>query len=168
MARQNFRYQKKEKLWVGVGSSHHAFTTAAVQTGSAFQFTSPQTILRILGEYIIGPTSVPAALDEAFVTVAIGVFSSDAFTLGESAMPDPVTEEGYPWLYWRQHAFFFDEAVVDPSSAMGSVRTVVDVKSMRKVTANQSLGVVVQYVNEVGSPPLHVTFAGTRVLTTVH
>ncbi len=169
MARQNRGYVKAKKLWIGVGSHTTDMTASGTSKGVGFTFTSPQTILRILGEYIIAPTAgAMTAGDNAFITVAMGVFSADAFNAGSGSLPDPAAEEGYPWLFWRQHAIWFGVTGEDPSAAGGSLRSTIDVKSMRKVTANQLLGVVVQYEDVVGTPLMTISFAGTRVLTTLH
>jgi len=168
MARQQFRYQKKEKLWVGLGSSLHSFTVSAIQVGSGFLFTSSQTVLRILGGYSIQPTTAPTAGTRCEIGIGIGLFSSDAFALGATAMPEPISEEGFPWLFWVNHFVRYPDAVLDPSVAGASINRSIDIRSMRKFKSNQTLGVVVQYLDSNGTPDTTVTMDGMRVLTTLH
>ncbi len=163
-------YVKKEKLWLGIGSSNQAFTANATVVGTGITFSSPQTILRMIGGYRLGPTGDAAmvSLDRAEICVAIGVFSSDAFALGATAMPDPISEEGYPWLYWRNHQLFFPTTATDPNTRQASLSVDFDIRSMRKITANQTLGVVGQYMDNNGTPSLTWTMDAIRVLTTLH
>jgi len=129
---------------------------------------TPSTVLRMLGEYIIGPDSAPTAQDACTVVVGIGVFSADAFTLGATAVPDPAEEADYPWLYWASHDFFYASTEVDPSHAGGSIRKAFDIKSMRKMKPRETLGGVFQYVDTAGAPPLQMEFSITRVLVGLH
>jgi len=77
-----FRTPRKEKQWADLP----AFTQALVGTSTlaiaSLGFSSVQTVLRMLGEYVITPTLAPAALDEAKVTIGIGKTSTDAAALG--------------------------------------------------------------------------------------
>jgi len=162
-------YQKKPKLWVGVGGGSVAFTVdaTAIVPGS-FAFTSPQTVLRCLFEYIILPTVAPVAGDIATVLVALAKVSSDAAALGATAMPDPLTEEGFPWLYWASHPLAFNNGTNATGEVNARVRHTVDVRTQRKFQSNESLVVVAQYEDSVGAPPLTLVTGGMRVLTTVH
>ena len=125
-------------------------------------------MLRMLNEYIIVPTSAPAALDDAVIAVGFAKVSTDAFALGATAMPDPNSEPEFPWLYWASHKLFFGTTGADPSSAGASVRHSLDVRTMRKFSPGESLAVVVQYVNNVGFPPLTFAMGPVRTLLTVH
>ena len=122
------------------------------------------TVLRMLGEYVVSPPAAVVADDAALVIVAIGVFSADAFVLGATAMPDPHDEAGYPWLYWASHPFHFGATTADPNSAAATLRHRFDVRSMRKMKPRETLGVVVQYVDVNGTPPLTINVGDIRVL----
>jgi len=132
-------------------------------------FTSqgiPSTVLRMLGEYVIIPTSAPVAGDEATVTLGIGVVSNDAATLGSAAMPDPADEAEYPWLYWASHALIYNGTLEESALAGSSLRHSFDVKSMRKMKPQESLAFIAQIdsVGSGGQPPLTIGVGVTRIL----
>ena len=171
MARHFTRSQKKSKLWGAVPAfSSGSISADVLLAGNSLAFTSPQTVIRMLGEYIITPTVAPAAGDRATWTVGLAKVSTDAFALGATALPNPASPRDFPWLYWAEHAFALEVADLSVASqGLGSVlRHSFDVRSMRKFTANESLGLVVEYTNFGGNPPMRFFSASTRVLTTIH
>ncbi len=163
MPRQ-MRSVRKTKSWFGIGGSAHSFTVNDTDFGSGFSAGTTFTIMRVLGEYAFGPTAAPSALDVCELSVGLGLVSSDAFTLGETAAPDPLDEFGYPWLYRASHRLFFTDTGVDPSSAMASGRIAVDVKGMRKIRQDQTLAWIIQYSDLVGAPPVTLVMGSARVL----
>ena len=165
MANRTFaRRQRMKKRWTRIPGTIFTMTADGHQGGASFSASEAVTVLRLLGEYIIGPTSPPVALDAVSIGVGIGVVSTDAATLGATALPDPEAEPDYPWLYWAVHDFYFPSTDVDAAGAQQSVRKVIDVKSMRKLTSRQSLSLMVDYTNVVGSPPMHMMGSPIRVL----
>jgi hypothetical protein len=161
MAVQSARMPKE---WNSLAGIALGMTASNTFLGSSLAFNSSYTVLRMLGEYVITPTSSPQALDNAIVTVGIGVVSSDAYAVGASAVPDPASEPNYPWLYWASHPFFFGATGADPASEACSVRHSFDVRSMRKLKARESLALVVEYADIAGTPALKFTAGSTRVL----
>jgi len=132
----------------------------------SFQPTEPQTVLRMLGEYTIFPTSAPVAGDAAAVSVGICVVSSDAFAVGATALPEAFGDQAYPWLYWASHPLAFNGTVVDASQQGASVRRGFDVKSMRKLKGDrETLVWVADYFDLVGTPPLTIMGSAVRILT---
>ena len=123
--------------------------------------------MRLIGEYTIAATSAPAASDEVVIGVGIGVVSTDAAGAGSSAMPDPLGEPEYPWLYWKAHPLFF--AGTDPEGAGQnySLRQSFDVKSMRKLKPRESLVLVLQYLDVAGTVPITIAHGHTRVLLAI-
>ncbi len=163
----NIPYQRLTKEWTSMASASNAMTTAATLLASGIlNFTAAGTIMRMIGEYVIAPTSAPTALDACTVGVGIGVVSSDAAALGSTAMPDPSQEPSYPWLYWAEHAFWFADTGTDLNQL--NLRKYFDIKSMRKFKPNQSLVMIAQYVNLVGNPPLQIVTGSTRVMIGTH
>ncbi len=160
-----FRTPRKEKEWNGTGSSIVAMTAdGSFLAGGGFNFSASSTIIRMIGEYVITPTSAPTAGDSAIVTIGAGKVSSDAAALGATAMPDPAVEFGYPWLYWASHVFRFAGTSVDGGAAGASLRHRFDIRSMRKFKPNESLAIVVQYSNNAGDPPLTLNLPSWRLL----
>ena len=160
------RGPRRQKIWSGIPGVTLPLTTAGTSVGGGLAFTAAETILRMLGEYVIVHTGTITAGDSCTIFVGIGVVSSDAFAdVGASAMPDPGSEPQYPWLYWGEHKFFYPSAGA-PLAADGNllVRQRIDVKSMRKISPRQTLATVIQYSDVAGTPPMQVLFAQTRVL----
>ena len=94
--------------------------------------------------------------------------STDAATLGATAMPDPLGEVDYSWLYWADHTFSYPGTAVSGLEPFGSLRKSFDVRSMRKMKPRESLIMVVQYADSSGAPPLTFFAASTRVLIGLH
>ena len=161
MARRVIRSARMPKHWHGITAGEIHLVGTGTQIVGAFSgvATTPYTVLRMLGEYIIVPTSAPTAADAVLISSAIGVVSDDAVAVGATAMPDPLSDVEYPWLYWASHPFHFSSTSVDPSQAGGSVRVKFDMKSMRKIKPRESLVWVFEYFDVAGTPPMSV-FAG--------
>ncbi len=158
-----FRGPRMPKHWHSVAGVSLSFTANTTQIGGGLSLDGPWTAIRMLGEYIIGADTAPTAQDACEIAVGIGVVSSDAFALGATAMPDPIGDSYYPWLYWAAHDFFF----ADSSVADGNVRSLrrsFDIRSMRKLKPKETLGVVWQYIDTAGAPPMQLEMAVTRVL----
>ena len=158
------RGTRSAKEWGGIPSGTAALSGNATVLLGSLTFDVPHTVLRMLGSIIIGPTSAPQALDHARVAVGIGRVSTDAATLGSTAMPDPADERDYPWLYWTEQALFFAGTAVDGLNPMGAIRLEFDIRSMRKFQRREALAVVAQYIDVVGTPAITIVAAQTRVL----
>ena len=161
-------YQKLGKQWEGMSPLTVAFTADATGIGGQLVFTTNQTILRVIGEYVIQATSAPAALDAAEITVGLGLFPRDAFDLGATAMPDPGNEADYPWLFWASHSMRWNSTTVQDDDGSGYLRRLVDIRSMRKVKPRETLGWVFQYSDGGGAPPVNVGNSRCRVLVGLH
>jgi len=156
------------KLWDAFSGVSKSFTGNGIVVTGGVTVSTPSTVLRMLGEYIIGLDAAPTAQDAVEIVVGIGVFSADAFAVGATAVPDPAEEPEYPWLYWAAHDFFYVDSSLVPSGARGSIRVPFDIKSMRKMKPRETLGAVVQYVDTTGTPAMQVEMAITRVLFGLH
>ena len=167
MARPRSNFPRKLKRWDSIDRFALDITGDATSLGAAKTFTEPSTVMRMLGEYTIGPTSAPAALDAVSIGIGIALVSGDAAALGATAMPDPLDEPAYPWLFWADHWLEFGTTSADPSAAEASLRRPFDIRSMRKMKPRESLVVVVQYLNSVGNPPINVAMSATRLLLAV-
>ena len=165
MARPRMMVARRRKEWAALPGNNIDMTASGTSLGSSIAFTlGGQTVLRMMGEYAIIPTSAPTIGDRVTVTVAIGVVSTDAFNVGATAVPDPSGEPGYPWLYWASHPFRFAAATIDPRTAASELRHSFDVKSQRKLSIGQSLAMIVEYADLSGNPSLSLVVGSTRVL----
>ena len=149
---------RQRKQWTSIGSAEFHMTGngtfgSGIATVSPLQ---PQTVLRMLGEYVIVPTSAPTDADAVLVGVGICVVSTDAAVLGPTALPEPIGDPDYPWLYWSSHPFHFANVTTDPSQQGGSLRHTFDIRSMRKMKTSESLTAVIQYSDIAGAPPMTI------------
>jgi len=156
--------RRMQKHWHSIPGNSVAAAANGTFLMGTLALTGPFTVVRMLGDYAIGITSAPAALDEVAIAFGIGVVSSDAATVGPSALPDPFGEPDYPWLFWAEHWLFWTSTGTGPASAVSNVRRSFDIRSMRKLKPRESLIFVVQYADVVGTPPVQVQVASTRVL----
>ncbi len=168
MARNHGSGQRQAKLWQDIPGFRMSFTGDDTQVQAGLSATAPETVLRMIGEYVVAPDAATVDEDDATITVGIGVVSTDAFTLGATAMPDPAAESDFPWLYWKSHPFVFNQTGVDPNVAAAHLRQSFDIKSMRKITARQTLTMIVQYGSITGDPPIQFSAGITRVLVGLH
>ena len=163
MARNFGSGARMRKSWTQILSTQAAITTDGTLGAGVIDFSVPTTVLRMIGEYGVTPTSSPVAGDDMIFTCAIGVVSTDASTLGATALPDPTNEPEYPWLYYGSHGMFFPGTEADPSSTGGSFRQSFDVHSMRKIKPRESLAMIIQS-SSTGAPPIRFYAGVTRVL----
>ena len=158
------RGNRMTKAWSAISSGVFGFTVNATALMGSRAFAEARTVLRLLGEYVAVPSAAPAANDQAIITVGIGVVSTDAATLGSTAMPDPFDEPEYPWLYWASHDFLFEDTSLDVGGHSTGLRRSFDVGSMRKIKPRESLVFVAQYTDVAGGPPMIFSASSTRVL----
>ena len=165
MARE-FSGNRMTKQWSGIASGATGMTGAATILVTSFTATEAFTVLRMLGEYIIGPTpgGTFADGDHVEVGIGIGVVSGDAIAAGSGSMPDPVDEPDYPWLFRRTHKFLLSSGLILNPSEMVTVRSAFDSRSMRKLKSREGFAVVVQYVDIVGAPPMTFSSGFMRFL----
>ena len=152
------------KQWVGVPTGSQNVTADGTFVGPGIlNFLEPGTILRVRGRIQVGFNQAGlAATDLAVLTFGLGVFSTDAVTLGVTALPDPAAEPEYPWMWYGSVAMFSPSA--DTADPRIQQVLVVDTKAMRKVKPGESLAMVGQYVNSAGNPSIKVISETLRVL----
>ncbi len=166
MARPRFAGgSRMAKDWEGITGAETHFTADATAIVGSFSPDRATTVLRILGSYIIGPTSAPTAADVCAVSVGVGVVSSDALAAGAGSMPDPFGDQSFPWLYWASHPFHYASTAVVQLGPMGETRVNIDVKSMRKLKEREALVWVADYFDFNGAPPMSFVGSALRVLT---
>lgn len=170
MAFKRAMIPRKEKQWDGLAGSTIDMTANGTFGGGSLAFTSNQTILRMLGSWQVMATATIIAGDECEVAIGIAKVSTDAATLGVTALPDPFDEPEFPWLYWATRCLYYAEggAPVLNRTNSGTKEVVFDIRTMRKFKPRESLVAVFQYVDIVGAPPVTLQMGKTRLLTTIH
>ena len=130
--------------WTGgqtaIGTSVSA--AASVALGSSIitlltidNMTSP-TLVRVRGEltYFVDAGSNG---DQAVLGFGIAVVNRRASDVGSTALPRPLDEMDYSWL-WHSMNFFRRSTAVDANTpVMTAVRLVIDSKAMRKVLSKE-------------------------------
>ena len=152
------------KQWTAIPGSSQNLTANATIAGPGFlSFSAPATILRVRGYTQVAFLQAGLTLaDEVDVVFGMGVFSTDAVTLGATALPDPSAEPEYPWMWYGELSMYSPNA--DFGDPMIQQRLELDTKAMRKVKPGESLVVVAQYVNASGIPGLRLIYPQIRVL----
>ena len=107
--------------------------------------------------------------DAQLFAIGLAVVSTDAATLGATAMPDPFDEPGFPWVWYCSSVLTRSgTASTDskPEDAWGlSARHYdVDSKAQRVIRPSETLIWVIQTANVVGNESLFVDFGTQRYL----
>jgi len=156
---------RQRKHWHGFGN-----IDAALNANGTFilgSFTSgqrdPYTVLRILGGLVVAPAAVGIAdADKVNLFFGIGVVSTDAFTAGAASMPDPGAEVDFDWLWWASVGLLIPNTA-EYGGPAASVRIDVASKAMRKVGPGQTVALLAEYQDSVGTPPVDI-LGGLRML----
>ena len=158
---------RQRKHWHGTANTEAEFTGAATAILCQLDVTDPATILRTLGSVVAGPDEAGVvAGDGAIITVGLGVVSTDAATVGATAVPDPSNEPEFDWLFWYPMILQFPVGVNTAGNSfplVSGMRLDVNSKAMRRVSHGESLLLIGQYENSSGNPPVDV-FASLRIL----
>ncbi len=149
-----------------------AFIDLTADGTSLVSFTTPAhaaTVIRMIGEYFITPSPAGTFVtaDECEITIGIGVVSSAARIAGGASLPSPHSEPAFPWLYRASHMFTVEDSSPTPAGLAIAIRKSFDIRSMRKMKANESLCAIVNYADNAGTPPYTLGWGSTRVLFAV-
>ena len=160
---------RRETDWgLGPGSTD---ATPLAGSGSALLGTGISaagdklTVVRIRGELLMYLDLITAATDGFVGAFGIGKASLAAFTAGAASVPTPLTEE--QWDGWMYHQYFAlagpiigttaNNAIGNITGLSGAIRTVIDVKAMRKLDASDVIYAAVEVV-EKGTANMEVYF----------
>ncbi len=149
------------KEWNGMGSAQETISTVATTVLGSLSFAIPATILRIRGSVYVFFDATQQAGDLMRCTFGIAKVSTDALTLGATALPDPAGDIDFPWMWWAQ--ITLNSTVAADVSSYGQSNQIIEVdsKAMRRIKPNESLVMVVETANAVGAP---VTILGNTQL----
>ena len=165
------RGRSRQRVEWGISKMSDAVSLAAnsvnVQTSSTSllllldQATAP-TIVRLRGDIIVQATGT--ATHAVLVGVGVAIVSTRAATIGPTAVPRPVTESDFSWMWHK----FIHLVVKASSDTVGSVATIVrveiDSKAMRKVLSTEEELVMVTETDN-GAGNAGILFMGSlRVL----
>ncbi len=132
------------KQWVAILALRLDTSSAATFSGASIAFAIPGTILRARGQ-IMAVLDTATDGDDLRIGFGLALLSTDAFALGATALPDPLGEPEYPWLWWYETQLSSTLMVAGQVSELAATeRIMVDTKAMRKFKPGQSLGLVIQ------------------------
>ena len=158
MAR-NFRANQAKQVveWVSLLASNLNLTSDGTAIGGQiFTPNTRVTIRRIRGILNLTLEGTLAAADAVRIGMGLAIVNTDAAVLGATAMPDPLGEAEFSWMWWTEQFLFMPAACTsatwDQPGGFGpaSRQIEVDTKAMRMMKPGQSLVWVVQYANSTG------------------
>ena len=152
------------KEWNSTGFSTADVSTQTTTILGTLAFLIPGTILRMRGVVQAAFDETVQVGDRMLVTWGLGIVSTDAATLGATAMPDPDDEPEFPWLWWGAMELRSNLTAGANAWGLQAQRLEVDSKAMRRFKPGQSLVWVAQTFGDVGAPVTHLTTLRTRVL----
>ncbi len=165
------RGDRQRLAWTGMPAGSLSLTGdgTSISPGAVNFGSSTGTIRRVRGVITVGLEATIAADDEVLIAIGLGLFSTDAVSLGATAIPDAGGDVEYPWMWYdsrhmRAPGALTNATWVDGASGAAFYRLEVDVKAMRKFRTLESLAFSVQYVNVAGNPGVFVGFGHMRIL----
>ena len=164
MARRTFVKKIDFKEWFSIPGLLTQRASDGTEVGGSVSFAAPATLMRFRSGIQASFDETKQAGDEMNIAFGLGIFSTDAVTLGSTALPDPASEPEYPWIWWGE--IFLESFVAAAAEAWGfpQQKLMVDSKAMRKVKPGQSIAWVIQTSNASGAPLTEITILQTRFL----
>ena len=150
----------------GASNSILSFT----QPGKTLWTTGAQaldalTIVRIRGE-LTAWLEVVGTIGDGFARVGagIGIVTVDAFDIGPTAMPGPVTDPDWSgWMWVEYVGAMVGASVTEEFKGLAQHRFVIDTKAMRKIRPNEVVFGMFETISEVGAATLSFA-SNTRML----
>ena len=133
--------------FLGVGT---ASTLGSQSTGAVA--AERLTLIRLRGNGYVH-MDAGAAGDSMLIGVGLIIAPTEAFTVGVSALPTPLTDMEAPWI-WHEVLTLGPavSATDDGGDLSRNVQFVIDNKAMRKFRTDEELGFVVEGEIIAGSP----------------
>ena len=141
---------------VGLGSAKVAGTATGL-------IVSGVTLIRTRGHLNVhfDPASIGDVIQ---VAVGLGIYSSDAFAVGSTALPGPITDADYDWIWHNVMtmgpAFSATETGVD---ILSNKWVEVDSKAMRKLKPNQTVGWMLEALVLSGGGTVDIAVAARQL-----
>ncbi len=138
-------------------------------TGVVLASASSATIVRVRGEVTLMLDLATGPGDGFTGALGIGIVSSDAFTVGQTAVPGP--ESDPDWNGWLWHQYYHMTGIaaqsqgenVGVNSSADILRIKIDSKAMRIIKSNEIMFGMFERTVEAGTAGMRL-FANTRVL----
>ena len=158
--------QRRQSTWSqGAGGILTSSASASLLFGTGAQAAlAGLTIVRTRGFLNVSARTAAAALDGFSGAVGLAIVSENAFGIGITAVPTPITD--IAWDGWLWHQLFSVKSMsstVDSGGILANARFTIDSKAMRKIKLTDII-VMVAEVTEVGTSVFHAE-ADTRFLS---
>ncbi len=154
------------KTWFSIPGLVASVSTNTTTLSGGLSFSEAATILRIRGYVAAFFDETMQPNDRIILTFGLGIVSTDAFSdIGATAVPDPLADSGYPWLWWNE--IRLDSFVtVSGTRAWGPTaqRLEVDTKAMRKVKPAETVCMVIETTSATGAPVTLIDIGAMRLL----
>ncbi len=153
------------KQWDAAPGSLFQIQADATTLGGGLSFSIPATILRFRGyvSAFFDATGLSVG-DRMCVAVGVAIVSTDAFTLGATAMPDPAGEPDYPWIWWKEFCLHSEQTAAHSAYGIGAQRYELDSKAMRKIKPGETVTTIVQSTFTAGAPGVEFDLGQLRML----
>jgi len=125
--------------------------------------TQKFTITRIRGVLTFTLNTIAALANGFRFTYGIGIVSSDAFSVGVTAIPNPQDDMDWPWMYHGFTSMLSPTGTLSDIGSAAVVRIPVDVKAMRILNLNEVVFMAVDAA-EVGSATASAQFDSRMLL----
>ena len=154
------------KQWGAIPGLITSGSGDATLGGGGLSFAVPATILRFRGYWANMFDETAQANDQMNITFGLAIVSTDAFTLGSTALPDPADEPEFPWIWWGDMRLDSFGVLTDTRTGWGPAaqRQEIDSKAMRKIKPGETVTYVLQRSNASGAPVTLTDVGQIRVL----
>ena len=155
------RAARRQKSWE-TGPGQGAVTTSSVSAnqilGAGAQAQEDGlTLLRLRGRYSAFLTAVSAINDGYHGAFGIGIVTAEAFSIGVTAVPLPITDVGWDgWIFWSPVQLQAHVATAAGETEV-SQEMEVDTKAMRKLRLGDTIYAVTELI-EVGTAVISQAF----------
>ncbi len=154
------------KAWTSILSVHTVLSGNITRAVAGLNFVAPSTILRCRGLLQCGLDVNTQIDDSVKLGFGLGIISTDGFVSQSTAtLPDPSGEPEYPWLWWYELTLWSEAtATGDPAFGSGTRMVEIDTKAMRRVKPGETLTLITQYADIIGTPVVEMHQNQIRVL----
>ena len=163
------RGKRRQLIWssVIVRAAGLALSSTAKFTGSlgGLGVTSGggATLVRTRGQGIVH-FDADAIADVALLGLGLGIFSSDAFAQGAAALPGPITEVDFPWVWHSVYSLGpVVTATANEESLIQNIPFVLDSKAMRILKPSETMGFVAEVLVTSGGGTVDFSVAARQL-----
>ena len=141
--RRGFSPARRQTTWeegFGQTAMISIDTTSTVIIGSGIVLLQDGlTLVRTRGELVLQLTGTGSITDGFDGAVGVGIVTSEAFAVGQTAMPDPLDDSD--WDGWLWHQFYHYKGGLTLSSTLVTSPRIyqIDSKAMRKVDQGDTI-----------------------------